>query len=211
MATVKTDNNQRKSRPKDKRDKILQAALKIFAQKGFYKAKVTEIAQEASVADGTIYLYFNNKHDLLISLFEEIMNNIIKRMTEAIRQEPDPLKRIGVFALTHLQLIDENKDLGVIIQVEIRQSSKFMKEYKNERFAQYLNLIARIIEDGQESGVIRREVIPGVAKRAFFGALDEMSRVLVLSPHKKYEVFSAAEQISRIFISGLAIDPKAQP
>jgi TetR/AcrR family fatty acid metabolism transcriptional regulator len=124
-------------------------------------------------------------------------------MMEEISKEKDAVKKIEKFALTHLKLIELNKNVAEIIQVELRQSSKFMKEYKNDKFLQYLNLIDDIIKEGQEQGIFKKEIIPGIAKRAFFGALDEMSRFWVLSSHKKYDIETAAKQISGYFLYGL--------
>jgi TetR/AcrR family fatty acid metabolism transcriptional regulator len=192
-----------KNRNGDKYHRIIDAATKVFAKRGFFHAKVSDIAKEAQVADGTIYLYFENKDDILISLFEEKMKVVLENMMEEISKEKDAVKKIEKFALTHLKLIELNKNVAEIIQVELRQSSKFMKEYKNERFLQYLNLIDDIIKEGQEQGVFKKEIIPGIAKRAFFGALDEMSRFWVLSSHKKYDIETAAKQISGYFLYGL--------
>ena len=183
--------------------KIIDAATKIFAKKGFHKARISEIAREAQIADGTIYIYFENKDDILISLFEEQMNAVLDNMVEKISEQNNPIKKLEKFALTHLQLIEQNKNLAEIIQVEIRQSSKFMKEYKNEKFTQYLDLVGKIIQEGQENGVFKKEVIPGVAKRAFFGALDEMSRFWVLSSRKRYDIKTSAKQISEYFLNGI--------
>lgn len=199
--TVAKPMSRRKS--SEKYYRIIKAATKIFARKGFYQAKISEIAHEAQVADGTIYIYFENKDDILISLFEEQMKSVIENMVVKIKQLSDPVRQLEQFALTHLQLVEQNKDMAEIIQVELRQSSKFMKEYKNEKFSEYLELISDIIRRGQEQAVFRRDVIPGVAKRAFFGALDEMSRFWVLSSHKQYDIRTAAKQISRFFIEGI--------
>ena len=169
----------------DKYKKIISAAAKIFAKNGFYKAKVSEIAKEAGIADGTIYIYFKHKDDILIALFEEKMQEVLDNMKKQISLESDPLQKIRRFALVHLKLIEDNKDMAEIIQVELRQSSKFMKNYHNEKFVQYLNLIKDIIEEGKEKGLIRKDIIPGIGKRAFFGALDEMSRFWVLSKRRK--------------------------
>ena len=196
-----------KNRNGEKYFRIINAATKIFARKGFFQAKVSDIAREARVADGTIYLYFENKDDILISLFEEQMKAVLENMIAQIAEERDALKKIEKFALTHLKLIELNKNMAEIIQVELRQSGKFMKEYKNEKFLQYLNLISDIIKEGQEQGVFRKEVIPDIAKRAFFGALDEMSRFWVLSSHKKYDIETAAKQISEYFLRGLIATP----
>jgi len=196
-----------KNRNGDKYHRIIKAATKVFAKKGFFNAKVADIAKEARVADGTIYLYFENKDDILISLFEEQMKIVLENMISEISKEKDAVRKIQRFALTHLKLIELNKNVAEIIQVELRQSSKFMKEYKNERFLQYLNLIEEIIREGQKQGIFKEEVIPGIAKRAFFGALDEMSRFWVLSTHKMYDIETAAKQISGFFLYGLIKDP----
>jgi len=183
--------------------KIISAATRVFAKNGFYKAKVSEIAKEAGIADGTIYIYFKHKDDILITLFEEQMREVLDNMKKQISLESDPLKKIQRFALIHLQLIEDNKDMAEIIQIELRQSSKFMKNYHNEKFIQYLDLIGDIIQEGKEKGLIRSEIIPGIGKRAFFGALDEMSRFWVLSKRRKYDIETAAKQISNYFINGI--------
>ncbi|MBN2033318.1 MAG: TetR/AcrR family transcriptional regulator [Deltaproteobacteria bacterium] len=196
-----------KGRNGEKYHRIIAAATKVFAKKGFFHAKVSDIAAEADVADGTIYLYFENKDDILISLFEEQMKAVLENMVYQISKETGASAKIEKFALTHLRLIELNKNMAEIIQVELRQSSKFMKEYKNEKFMQYLNLISDIIREGQDQGVFKKDIIPDIAKRAFFGALDEMSRFWVLSSHKKYDIETAAKQISDYFLRGLTKGP----
>jgi TetR/AcrR family transcriptional regulator, fatty acid metabolism regulator protein len=190
----------------DKFNRIIQAAFKVFARKGFYNAKVAEIAREARVADGTIYLYFQNKDDILINLFEVKMDLILHNMKERLAAEKDPLKKIEIFALEHLKMMENSKELAEVVQVEMRQSSKFMKEYKNDKFFEYLKVISDIVEQGQATGIFRNDIVPGIAKRAFFGALDEMSRYWVLSSTKKYDVETAAKEISRLFLNGMGIN-----
>lgn len=187
----------------DKYRKILAAALTVFARKGFYQSKVSEIARLASVADGTIYLYFKNKDDILISLFEEEMTKVITLMESELERVDDPLEKVEVFARTHLGMVDSHREVAEILQVEVRQSSKFMKEYRNERFIQYLNIIASIVAEGQARGVIRADINPDIAKRALFGALDEMSRYWVLSTKRAYTTEAAARHVSRIFLAGI--------
>jgi TetR/AcrR family fatty acid metabolism transcriptional regulator len=192
-----------KRRTSEKYFRIIDAATKVFAKKGFYQAKISEIAGQAKVADGTIYIYFENKDDILISLFEEQMKVVLDNMVRELSKTQDPIEMLQVFALTHLRLVEKNKDMAEIIQVELRQSSMFMKEYKNEKFARYLDLIEEIIQEGQKRGVFQKEVIPAIAKRAFFGALDEMSRFWVLSSRKRYDINTAAAQISEYFLNGI--------
>ena len=131
------------------------------------------------------------------------MSNIIREMKSVIAREKDPARRIEQFAEAHLGLVQRNKELAEVIQVELRQSSKFMKEYDNQKFAQYLDLISAIIREGQDQGFSAPTSMPGIAKRAFFGALDEISRLLVLSPLKKHSIPLAARQISGYFLQGM--------
>ena len=192
-----------KRKNNEKYYRIIEAATKVFAKKGFYQSKISEIAKEAKVADGTIYIYFENKDDILISLFEEQMKGVIDNMEVQISGIDDPARKLERFASTHLDLIEKNQDMAEIIQVELRQSGKFMKEYKHEKFIQYLDIIENIISEGQKEGIFREDVIPKVAKRAFFGALDEVSRFWVLSSRRQYDIRTVARQISEYFLNGI--------
>jgi len=187
----------------NKHQKILHAAIKVFSDKGFYNSRVSEIAKEADVADGTIYLYFKNKDDILISLFEEEFGKFVQNMQVELGKEKDPLQKIKRFAITHLSLVTKHPHLGEVMGVEVRQSTKFMKEYINKPFIEYLNIIRSVVIEGQEKGLLRKDLTPGVMKRAFFGALDEMARYWVLSTKKKHSIDQAAIQISDVFIRGM--------
>jgi TetR/AcrR family transcriptional regulator, fatty acid metabolism regulator protein len=187
----------------NKHQKILRAAIKIFAEKGFFNSRVSEIAREANVADGTIYLYFKNKDDILISLFEEEFGKIVEDVRKELKEEKDPIQKIRRFAVAHLSIVSKYQGLAEVLGVEVRQSTKFMKEYVNKPFIEYLNLIRSIVVEGQEQGLIRKDLTPGIVKRALFGALDEMARYWILSTKKKHQIGEAALQISEIFIRGM--------
>lgn len=196
-------------RTSDKHSKIIEAAITVFARKGFFNARISDIAEEAQVADGTIYLYFTNKYDILISLFEEEIGKIIMEVKLLIEKENDPRKMLHTFALHHMQLMQEKSDLAAVLQMELRQSNQFMKNYRNTKFIEYVDLISGIVHRGQDEGLFRKSLLPGVFKRAFFGALDETSRLWVLSPEHSYTIEEAARQISDIFISGIMAENPA--
>jgi TetR/AcrR family transcriptional regulator, fatty acid metabolism regulator protein len=187
----------------DKYQRILEAGIKVFARKGFHNARVSEIAAEAGVADGTIYIYFKNKDELLIKVFEESLAGIIARFERELSQEPDPLGRLKRFIRLHLEQMEQNQALAEVIQVELRQSNKFMKEYVPARFYDYLDIIARIVSEGQQAGLIRPEVSPGIFKRALFGALDEISLQWVLRNKGRDYLKTAGEQLCGIFLKGV--------
>ena len=190
-------------RVSDKHNKIIQAAIKVFAQKGFFSARISDIAKEAKVADGTIYLYFNNKYDILISIFEEEIGKIIVEVKNRIDQEDDPCKMLEIFAIQHMQMIRDKRELAEVLQMELRQSNKFMREYRNTKFIEYVDIVSKIVRKGQEMQLFRSDVMPGVAKRAMFGALDETARLWILSPDNQYTIEEAAKQISDIFLHGI--------
>lgn len=189
----------------DKHSKIIHAATKVFAKKGFFNARISDIAKEAKVADGTIYLYFNNKFDILISVFEEEIGGLIEQVSQALAIEPDPRKQLEIFATRHLMTMKKNKNLAEVIQIELRQSTKLIKEYRNNKFSEYIDIISTIIKTGQGQGIYRADIKPGIAKRAFFGALDEISRVWSISLETEYTVEETISQIMGIFLAGMLV------
>ncbi len=190
----------------EKRERILQGALKAFAKKGFYNTRVSEIASEAGVADGTIYLYFKNKDDLLISLFEDRMEWIIDRLhCELEAVDGGVLDKLRAFVHMHFHLAVENRDLAEFITVELRQSAKFVKEYKNPKFADYLKILQSLIEEGQQQNILRSDLDSKLVGRALFGALDEVLLQLTLARRPPDDVTDEAHQISRMIIDGLIV------
>jgi TetR/AcrR family fatty acid metabolism transcriptional regulator len=188
----------------DKRERILDGALKAFAKKGFYNTKVSEIASEAGVADGTIYLYFKNKDDLLISLFEDRMEWIIDRLkTELSDMEGGAVAKFRHMVTIHCRLAVENPELAEFITVELRQSAKFVKEYENPKFGDYLKILQSLIEEGQKTGAMRDDVDVRLVSRACFGALDEVLLQLTLSQAGPEEVDAKAAQIAGMLVDGL--------
>lgn len=187
----------------DKHSKIINAATKVFAKKGFFNARISDIAKEAKVADGTIYLYFNNKFDVLISVFEEEIGGLIEQVSKALAIEPDPRKQLEIFASKHLMMMKKNRSLAEVIQIELRQSTKQIKEYRNNKFSEYIDIVSTIIKAGQAQEIYRADIKPGIAKRAFFGALDEISRVWSLTLDTDYTVEETIRQIMLIFLAGI--------
>src|SRR5215212_2518602 len=135
----------------DKRERILSAAERVFARCGFFAARVSEIAKEASVADGTIYLYFKSKDDLLISLFENRMTQVNEHLRAAIANEP-PAGQLRAFIKAYLRLVHDEPAAAEVLTIELRQSSKFMKEYDNPEFADFLRMLGGLATAGQQRG-----------------------------------------------------------
>lgn len=186
-----------------KRERLLKAAIKIFARDGFYKARVEEIARIAGVATGTTYLYFENKDDLLISIFEEEMIPIIKKLATDLEQKKTAREKIHAFVFNHFGLVQKQPELARLLEVELRQSHQFLHNYKGSKFKDYLNIIAKAFEEGQQTGEFRTDVQPIVFKQLLFGAIDHISLNYTLSRSKKINVDDLSKQVIAVILDGI--------
>ena len=189
----------------DKHNKIIKAAIKVFAKKGFFNARITDIAKEAKVADGTIYLYFNNKYDILISVFEQEIGRLIDQITKLLEKEDNPQRMLELFIHKHLQEMKKNRNLAEVIQIELRQTNKLIREYRNNKFSEYINILSTIIRKGQKERLFREDIHPGIAKRVIFGGLDEIARIWSLNLDDEYSVEETARQLTSIFLNGILL------
>jgi TetR/AcrR family fatty acid metabolism transcriptional regulator len=193
----------------DKRERILDAAMRVFAGKGFFGAKVSDVAGEAGVADGTIYLYFKSKDDLLIALFEAQMEKVNAELGRALGGEARAPEKLRRFIQAYMDLVAKNRHAAEVITIELRQSAKFMKEYKNPRFAEFLKTLAAVIDEGQRLGQLRADVPPPIAARALFGALDELALLWVTSRGDKIDIRKVADWIGDLVLQGLQTDRRS--
>ena len=198
------------SRRTDKRSLITEAAIQVFARKGFRNARVSDIAARAGVADGTIYLYFKNKEDVLLSIFEEKMELLLSELGAALEGIEDPPERIREFARFHFGQVRENPAAAEVLQIELRLSNKFLKQYRPEKLWAYLGVFGQIVREGQALGVFREDVDPFISSWAFFGAMDEIAMQWVLSRTERVSLDEAAVQVADIFIRGLTRDPTTE-
>ena len=187
----------------DKREAILRAATSVFAGNGYFNSKVADIAREAGVADGTVYLYFKSKEDILHSIFDRTMEEAIAEGRKQLEAITDPREKLRRIALLHLERMGADRHLAVVFQVELRGSTKFMEEFSAAGFAEYLGLIHAVIVEGQAAGVFRSGLNAKVAAKVFFGALDEMATNWILSK-RRYRLAPLADQVLDIFLNGVS-------
>jgi TetR/AcrR family fatty acid metabolism transcriptional regulator len=185
----------------DRRDAILRAATDVFAGRGFFNAQVADVARAAGVAAGTVYLYFDGKDDLLISIFERTMRDAIAEGRAAVAPIRDPIEQLRAVARVHLDRMGRDRSLAEVFQVELRQSTKFMERFSSTLLREYLGIIRAIVVDGQKSGVFRKDVNATLAAKLFFGGLDEMATNWILS-RRKYALASEADAIVDLFVHG---------
>jgi TetR/AcrR family transcriptional regulator, fatty acid metabolism regulator protein len=188
----------------DKREAILRAAIKVFASKGYFNSKVADVAGEAGIADGTVYLYFKSKEEILHSIFDQAMAEFISDGKNELAAIHDPIGRLRRIAELHLEKLGADRDLAVVFQVELRGSIKFMQEFSAAGFAEYLDVIRETIADGQSAGAFRNDIKPIVAAKVLYGSLDEMVTNWVLSK-KTYPLAPMAHEVLRVFLGGLAV------
>src|SRR5256714_11606535 len=165
----------------DKRGIILRAATRVLDSNGYFNSKVADIARAAEVADGTVYLYFKSKEEILHSIFDQNMAEAIAAGRRLIENLDDPREKLRRIAKLHLERLGADRDLAVVFQVELRGSTKFMEEFSTAGFAEYLDLLRKCFEEGQRSGVFRKQLNATVMSKILFGALDEMATNWIIS------------------------------
>ncbi len=186
-----------------KRESILRAATRVFARNGYFNSKVADIARAADVADGTVYLYFKSKEEILHSIFDQNMAEAIAAGRVLIEKLRDPSEKLRRIAMLHLERLGADRNLAIVFQVELRGSTKFMREFSAAGFAEYLGLLRKTFEEGQRSGVFRKDLSAKLVSKILFGALDEMATNWIISK-RKYKLEPMAEVVMDVFLNGVS-------
>jgi len=158
----------------EKRRRILRAAIDEFSRRGYFSARMADVAKAAAVADGTLYLYFEGKEHLLTSVFDDVLSRAIDRARVEIAGVGSPLEKLRIVVRLHLETLAADRALAHVLQIETRHSRRFMNLLTRGRFGEYLDLLRSLIAEGQERGEIRRDVSAGFATNIVFGAIDEV-------------------------------------
>jgi len=190
----------------DKYQRILDAAIEVIAEHGFFHSRVAEIAGRAGVADGTIYLYFKNKDELLMAAIDSAFHRFIQRARMALAQIPEPREKLRRIAFLHLEGLGRDRNLAVVFQTELRHSLKFLGQFSHNLMVEYFDLIKSVVHEGQEAGVFRKDISVTMAAHCFFGSLDEIVTTWVLSDHdrdKDYHLSSLTDSVVSIILKGL--------
>ena len=190
------------NRNADKYQRILDAAVAVFAEKGFFTSRIADIADRADVADGTVYLYFKNKDEILRTAINTAFDGFMSLARTELKKLADPAERLRRLAFLHLEAMGSNRNLAVVFQMELRQSARFLSEFSHQHMIEYLQLVRDAITAGQAEGIFRREMSDKYAANCFFGALDEMVTSWVLSGHE-FQLSHAADMVVDIFLNGM--------
>lgn len=196
------------ARNAEKYQRILDAAVAVFAEKGFFVSRISDIADRADVADGTVYLYFKNKDEILATAINTAFDGFMSTARAELKKLPTPTERLRRLACLHLEALGANRNLAVVFQMELRQSTRFLSKFSHEHLVEYLRLVREAICDGKASGEFRADLPDKIAANCFFGAIDEMVTSWVLS-EKEYPLAHVADSVLDILLSGMR--SSAQP
>jgi len=187
----------------DKRERILKAAIRVFARKGFYSTRVSEIAKAAGVADGTIYLYFKNKDDVLISIFQDRISQLLVVLSDAIQASASFEEKVHVVVDVQLGLLGGSRDLAEVVTVNLRQSSRLLKQFGAPLFGKYLETLSGVFEEGQARGLVRGDLNARVLARALWGALDAIALGWALGAGDEQMMRRSGHQVADTFLNGV--------
>ncbi|MFN7251588.1 MAG: TetR/AcrR family transcriptional regulator [Anaerobacillus sp.] len=185
-----------------KYEQIIEAAVKVIAQNGYHHSQVSKIAKEAGVADGTIYLYFKNKEDILVSLFQEKMGRFIQKIEDELAGESSIEAKLLLLITMHLQQLQDDYSLAIVTQLELRQSNLELRNRINEVLRGYLKLIDTIIILGIEEGLFSKEIDVRIARQMIFGTIDEVVTNWVMKEHK-YNLVLLAIPVHKMLLNAL--------
>ncbi|HXG03306.1 MAG TPA: TetR/AcrR family transcriptional regulator [Candidatus Binatia bacterium] len=182
---------------------IIEAAIRVFARNGYYNSRVSDIAREAGIASGTIYLYFKTKDEILVRLFRDKMAEWVALARREIAAAPDAVGKIRRLVALHFTVLERDPDLAEVVQVELRQGHKFFRGASAHEVSAYFDLIASILQEGIAAGQIRSDVPVKVATKVLFGAMDQMATSWVLGK-RGYRLSDTAEAVATIFLRGVS-------
>lgn len=186
----------------DKYLRILEAAVGVFADRGFHQATISQIARAAGVADGTIYLYFKNKDDILVQFFDFKAKQVFTGFRQAVENAPDAVEKLRSLVRRHLEEFQRHKEMAVVYQALTHQNNHLAQDNMREISKMYMDIVGEIVERGQEEGTIRRDLYVGLVKRFILGAVDSTINNWLLS-RREYDLTSMADPLVDLFFRGI--------
>ncbi len=197
----------KRRRENDKYQRILEAAIKVFAEQGFFQSTIAQIAKEAGVADGTIYLYFKNKDDILVQFFNYKAKQVFDGFREEVNRAESAVDKLRNLVRRHLAEFQRDRNMAILYQFETHQSSRLAEEQIKEMSNMYLDIVAEIMEQGQQEGLIRKNLYLSLVKRFILGAVDEVINTWIHSGGE-YDLVSMADPLVDLFIEGVGTGGK---
>lgn len=189
-------------RDKPKYKQIVDAAVIVIAENGYHQAQVSKIAKEAGVADGTIYLYFKNKEDILVSVFREKMGIFVNNLRVILEKDLNTSEMLAKMIDNHFKVLHEDPHLAIVTQLELRQSGKQLRLRINEVLKEYLDLLDLILKTGIENGELDQSIDIRLARQMVFGTIDETITSWVMND-QKYDLMKLAPEVHKLILNGM--------
>jgi len=185
-----------------KYQRILDAAVAVIAERGYFNSKVSAMAARAGVADGTIYLYFKSKDDVLKAAIDRSFEKFHEQVDAELLAVQGPKAQLEVIARLHLESAQVNRNLAIVMQTEMRQSAKFIGEFSHKHLVRYIQMVREVVRSGQQDGLFRPELSDGVVAHCFFGAIDELVSSAVFTG-RDYDARVTAAQVIDVVLNGI--------
>jgi len=189
---------------KEKRANILDAAVKVFAKKGFHSAKIGDVAREAGVAHGTVYLYFESKDELLVSIFRENLNWLTEYTRSGIQKENNAEDKLRKMISLQIDLAETNPDWVSLLLVEFPQTGKFLSKDSIDELAAYIDMVSSILKEGIAEGIFDDSIDADIVATLIYAGIQGIATRWVLE-EKKYSLKNAANGISEVFLRGIRL------
>ena len=193
-------SNLKRNKPKYKQ--IIDAAVIAIAENGYHQAQVSKIAKQAGVADGTIYLYFKNKEDILISVFQEKMGLFVDNLQDIIKNGSSSSEKLAQMIENHFRVLSNDRHLATVTQLELRQSNKEIRLKINTILKEYLKLLDEILIEGMLSGEFNQTMDIRLARQMVFGTIDEMTTTWVMNEYR-YDLLALSPKVTNLVLNGL--------
>jgi TetR/AcrR family fatty acid metabolism transcriptional regulator len=187
----------------EKYQRILDAAVEVIAERGYFNSPVSAIAKRAGVADGTIYLYFKSKDEVLRTAIDTTFGRFYQQIEEKFKTLTGPREQLEYIAEIHLSSHQVNRSMAVLMQTEMRQSAKFIAEFSHHHLVKYIQVVREVIRQGQQEGIIRQDISDGVVAHCMFGAIDELLSSAVFTG-RVYDAKDTAHQVMDVLMNGIA-------
>lgn len=189
-------------RNSDKYQQILTAAIKVFAERGFSQSTISQIAHEAGVADGTIYLYFKNKDDILVQFYERMTEHVSTRFWQAVNSGKTAIEQLFNLIHSHLELFQNEPHGAIVYQSETHLQWRLVQEPTRQMSKMYRDVISRVVALGQDEGTIRSDLYVGLVKRMINGAVEEVINTWIHTG-RDHDLAAMAEPLVSLFINGI--------
>jgi TetR/AcrR family fatty acid metabolism transcriptional regulator len=198
------NNNHVVARESEKRKRIITSAVKIFGEKGFQNATIAEIARDAGIGDATIYEYFKSKEDMLLKIPVEITKELIPQINEHMMGIKGAFNKLRKYIWWYINFLEKNPGYGSIVLLELKTSKAYISTEAYQSARNFYQILLDIIKEGQEEGLIKKEINIYLARSICVGAIEHII-IRWLLKDKKYSPTQYADELADLLIDSFKV------